>query len=135
MSRLSDIIYQSHDIPEQIVDVPEWGVSLLIRGLDGESRARYLERYMTSDMDGSVTIDYGSMYPAILVETCFDPDDNSLVFEGEADMAKINKKSAAVIERLAKIASELSGLTQDAEKKAAQSFHDGAGEVPAVLDS
>lgn len=127
MSRLSDSIYQSHDIPEEQVEVPEWGVTILLRGLDGESRARYLERYMTPDANGDLHIDYAVMYPAILVETCFDPEDGSLVFDkGEEDIARINKKAAQVIERLAQKASEMSGLTANEEKKAAQSFREDA---------
>lgn len=105
---LRDKIKAASDVESEVVDVPQWDVKIEVRNMTGLSRARLLKKATNEDGD----IDLESMYPAILVASCYDPDEGTAVFEAE-DSSWINDKSAGPIERLAQVALRLSGLDKD----------------------
>ena len=109
---LREKILKANDIQEEIVEVPEWGVKVLVRGLTGEARAKILSK--ATDVSGK--IDYAKLYASLVILSTFDPDTKEQVFE-ETDRDEIMKKSATAIERIATVAMRLSGIGKIEEEK------------------
>lgn len=106
MSR-RDTILGAKDLDEEVVDVPEWGTDVLLRGMTGKQRIRIVDA-------GN---EKGYMYSDLLLELCLDPDTRDPIFE-MADREAIAGKSGGVLERLATKCLELSGVSiGDAEKE------------------
>lgn len=102
---IRDRIWDAQDIPEETIDVEQWGVKVLIKGMDGKSRADFLKN--ASGKDGGIA--YDRFYAELLIATVFDPDTEERVFEG-ADREAINRKSGAALEKVAEVSQRLSGL-------------------------
>lgn len=109
MSTLREKILNADDRKSELVEVPEWGVTVEARGLSGADRAAFLADAITDD--GKV--DFTRVWPNLLIAGVYDPESGEPVFEA-ADRDAINLKSAGVTERLAKIVQRLSGLDEDA---------------------
>ena len=114
---LRDIILDAQDIATEQVVVPEWGVTVEVRGMSGLERARFMEEFSTDDGK----LDYARLYPSLLIKTLFDPSTAEPVFT-DADADFINTKSGQVLERIGRIATRLSGMSQDEEEKAVERF-------------
>jgi len=114
-SDLRGTILNAVDIQEELVEVPEWGVTVLVRGMTGKQRSRFL-RAATNEA-GEVSFD--RFYPELVIATTYDPDSRTVLF-GPADRDALNEKSATALERLANVATRLSGLSsrevEDAKK-------------------
>lgn len=105
-------IFNTSDIQEELVDVPEWKMQVRVRGMSGIERATVLQSAMRADG----TPDLVRMYPAMVIATCYHPTKNEKVFT-DADGVELNKKAGGVLERLAMTASRLSGLDQTEQIK------------------
>lgn len=103
-SELRKSILEADDIPHEMLKIPEWGVEVEVRGMNGLERAGFLRR-ATGD-DGEVA--YERFYPELVIATVFD-ESGQKVFE-PADRDAINAKSGAALERIASVAQRLSGL-------------------------
>lgn len=110
---LREKIKNANDIQEEIVDVPEWDVKILVRSLTGKERAELLNVCMTPGGQ----VDFKKLYPMLLIATCYDPETKEKIFE-PADKDWLNMKSGAVIEKIASVATKLSGLGTDELVKA-----------------
>lgn len=108
MSTLRDKILNADDRQSENVEVPEWGVTVEVRGLSGADRAVFLADAITPD--GKV--DFTKVWPNLLIAGVYDPDTGEPVFD-RADRDAINLKSAGVTERLAKVVQRLSGLDEE----------------------
>ena len=89
--------------------VPEWGVTVEVRGMTAAARASLLQRAAAN----GGTIDLVSMYPSLVVGCTYDPDTGERVFT-EADYGPIGEKSGSAVERIAAAAMQLSGISADA---------------------
>lgn len=110
MSQLRDKILNADDQRAVTVDCPEWGCTLQVRSLTGAQRASFMESAF--DLETGQP-DFAKLYPTLIIQTCYDPDSGDRVFEA-TDRDALNTKNAAVTERLAKAAMELSGLSEPA---------------------
>lgn len=108
MSDLRAKILNADDVVSETVDVPEWGVTVSVRGMTGAERAKFLEA--TIGEDGKPQFD--RIYPEILIACTTDPESGEKVFEA-ADRDTLNGKAAAPTERIAKVAMRLSGIDDD----------------------
>ena len=112
---LKDKILKAEDIEFMVLEVKEWGVNIMVQGLDGAGRARVMSRAF--DDDGNPDLE--SVYPDLLLASLRDPETRELIF-AEEDREKLLSKSGKVIERLSQVAAKMSGLNQtaleDAEK-------------------
>ena len=110
---LRDTILSADDLKESVEDVPEWGVTILLKGMTGRERVLYVE---------SAGDRREFMYSDILIATARNPkpDDegkHERVFD-KADREALAEKSGGVLERLALKAMQLSGVSiEDAEKE------------------
>jgi hypothetical protein len=106
---LRDRIIAADDIGKELVEVPEWGVSVEVRTISTGMRSKMLKSAQTKD--GEVDLD--RLYPMLLIATVFDPELDEPVFS-EDDYNLIQDKSAQAVERVAKKAMEMSGMVPDA---------------------
>lgn len=111
---IKDKILSAEDIVRETVDVPEWDVTLEIRGMTGAERTRIMALAMGSD---GVGLDFQQVYPEIVIATTFDCETGEQVFSPE-DRVALMSKSAQAIDRIAMVGMRLSGFTKDAADEA-----------------
>jgi hypothetical protein len=111
---LRDQIFAVEDIRKEIVEIPEWGgIKIEVRSLTGGDRARILETGV--DAHGNVSLQ--RVYPEMVIASAFDPESGERIFE-EADKDGLMAKNALAIDRLATVATKLSGLNDEAVEEA-----------------
>lgn len=104
-------ILDTKDIGEELVTVPEWNGTVLVRGLTGTERDEF-ERSCVSGRGKKAEVNLRNFRAKLVVMCARTPDGSSPLFlENDADA--LGKKSAAAIERLFEPAARLSGLTQE----------------------
>lgn len=113
---LRDQILATDDIQSELLDVPEWDVTVEVRGMNGADRARIIERASSEGGIGA-----GSMYAETVVMSCYDPETGERVF-GDGDLDALMGKSASAIDRIAIVAMRLSGMDQEAQDEAGRQF-------------
>jgi hypothetical protein len=105
----------------ELVEVPEWGVSLRVMALSGIQRDRYQNStlvYGTNDQGMPAVTGYNPVNStARLVSMSVVDDDGKPIFS-EADVLDLGDRNATVLERVAAVARQLSGLTADAVEAA-----------------
>ncbi len=120
------------------VDCPEWGGTVLVRGMSGRERDAF-EVSLEQDAGGAVQVQRGrggGRVPgrnlvnirAKVVVRCVVDDDGQRLFS-DSDAAALGEKSGAAVDRVFAVASRLSGMSdQDMEEYAANfGKADGAG--------
>jgi len=105
---IRDHILATQDIPSEIVDVPEWGVKVEVRGMTGAERTRIMD--LAVDQKGGVNLQF--VYPEIVIATSFDQEKGEQIF-GPKDRDALLAKSATALDRLASVGMRLSGFTQE----------------------
>jgi len=101
-------IFQTSDIREEEMGIPEWGVKVKIKGLTGTQRAVTMKASMASDG----TPDLKKMYAHMVVYGVHHIESGAPIFK-LADMSPLmDNKSGGVIERIAMTVSRISGLEQ-----------------------
>lgn len=115
---IRELIFSKHDIPTEQVEVPEWGITLEVRGMTGEDRIRIIAR-ATDTETGMANLQM--VYPEIVIACTYDPETGERVFE-DGDRDALMSKSAQAIDRLANPGMTLSGLTKEAQDAQAADF-------------
>ena len=111
---LRDQIFAIEDIRKEIVEIPEWGdVKIEVRSLTGGDRARILE----TGVDAMGNVSLQRVYPEMVIASAFDPESGERVFD-ENDKDGLMAKNALAIDRLATVATRLSGLNEEAVDEA-----------------
>lgn len=110
-----DDILKSEDLETREVDVPEWGGTVLVRGLTGHERNRY-EASVTQQR-GKHTVTVLDDITAKLVAACIVDADGKRLFT-EGDIGALSEKSGAALQRVADVALELSGMTSTSDEDA-----------------
>jgi hypothetical protein len=115
MSGLKDLILAAQDLPSEVVDVPEWGLKVTVRGLSAKERDDYFMAQAV--MRGGQVVGQDTVNAtAKLLVRCIRGEDGEPVF-GPEHVEVLGAKSAAALDRLFKVASRLSGLTEDEAKE------------------
>jgi hypothetical protein len=110
---LRDQILASDDIPSEKVPVPEWGVTVEVRGMTGAERTRIMDKAV--DQQGGVNLQF--VYPEIVIATSFDDITGEQIFK-PSDRDTLLTKSAVALDRLAQVGMKLSGFTQESSDAA-----------------
>lgn len=106
-----DAIRDVVDLPMEEVEVPEWGGSVLVRGLSGRERDLY-EKWMVQIRGrNSVELSMENVRGK-LAAMCICNETGGRVFEDE-DARWLGNKSAAALERVCSVAMRLSGLAAE----------------------
>lgn len=109
-TKLRDKILAAKDIKEETYEVPEWDVTLLLRGMTAKQRGRVMQA-CTDPKTGAVS--YEKMYPKLTISGCFDPETKEAVFD-DSDNDSINEKDGGIVETIAMKIMNLSGTNKDA---------------------
>jgi len=117
-------ILEAEDRRRELLQIPEWQMSVWIRSLEGMERDRYEGGFVRygRNAKGSPTVDSitSENTRARLAAMTMVDDDWANLFS-EADVLILGHKSAAALERVFKVAQRLSGLTdEDVEALEAQ---------------
>lgn len=127
MSTLRERILSAPDLEEELVEIPQWDEKLLIRGMDGLARAKFLRAVSGGGRDATGEVDLVKFYPTLIIKCAFDPDDpETPVFE-DADRDALNSKSGAALDTVAKVALRLSGLGADSVDEAVTDLKETPG--------
>ena len=115
MSEMNDLrskILEAEDITSEMVEVPQWGVTVEVRSMDARSRI-----LMTQDVseDGGVSME--RLYPDMVIQTAHDPATGERIF-GADDRDALLGKSSAALDLLATAAMRVSGMTPGAVDEA-----------------
>lgn len=114
-SSIRDRIGAAQQVTKELLEVSEWGVTLEIRGITLGQRSRIMrEGYTPDDKPRPI---FEVFYPLLLMASVYDPSDSKPVF-ADSDAQAINELNPAVVDRVARVAMRLSGLSaaEDAEK-------------------
>jgi hypothetical protein len=116
---LRDQILEAQDISSEQIEVPEWKVTVEVRGMTGKERAQFMQEFSTD----TGALDYERLYPSLLIKVLYDPESGEPIFR-DSDGDFINMKSGQVLERLGRVATRLSGMTPEAEEEAKERFQE-----------
>ena len=119
-----DILKAEDNAPEEL-EIPEWGGSVLVRGMSGRERDAF-EVSMRDQRSGQRIPGALNNIRAKVVARCIVDDDGDRVFS-DSDIAALGEKSAAAIDRIFDVASRLSGLSEADEREMAENFGQGSG--------
>lgn len=106
---IRDKILAASDISSELIDVPEWGVTVEVRGMSAADRAAILDRAVSAD--GRVLL--ADMYPALVIASCHDPETGERIFD-DSDWDAVTAKSGRAVEQIAQAALNMSGMTPQA---------------------
>jgi hypothetical protein len=110
---LRDKILNAQDIKSEVLNVPEWGVDILIKSLTGKKRAVVMGEAM--DKDGKMNFE--NMYADMAITSSYDPNTQQLIFES-TDRNVLNEKNGGILEKIAQVVIRISGLDVKAVEKA-----------------
>lgn len=106
---LRDRILSADDIGRTTIEVPEWGCELEVRTVTAGERSKMIRSALTDEG----TLDTTTLFPMLIIGSCFDPETGEQVFEAD-DITALQGKSAAAVERVGQKAMEMSGMTSEA---------------------
>lgn len=111
---LRDKILAAQDIPTEKVTIPEWDVTLLVKGMSAGDR---IELMQTAYDVNTGQVNMSVVYPDVAVACAHDPETGEPVFT-DADKDAILSKSSAAVEKLANVGLRLSGIGKDEQDAA-----------------
>lgn len=104
-------ILKADDLPVEIVDIPEWGGEVTVKGLTGKQRDAYeMQVFQYNKKHNNVDWKRENMRAKLIVLSCID-EDGSLLFE-ESDIQALGDKSSSALDRIFEVAQRLSGITK-----------------------
>ena len=124
MSNLSAKIFAATDIESELVEVEQWGVTLLVKSMTAKDRAMMISGSV--EANGEFRLE--EILPDLVIACSYDPDTDERVFL-PSDRDALMEKSAAPIEKIATVAMRLSGLDENAVDEA------GKGSTPTQNDA
>ena len=103
-------ILQADDIVTEAVPVPEWGGTVLVKGMTGAERDRF-ELAMIEKPGKSAKVNLSDLRAKLCSLTIVN-ENGKLIFT-QADIKKLTEKSASALRRVFEKARELSGIGDD----------------------
>jgi hypothetical protein len=103
---LRDKILAAQDIPTEKVNIPEWGVELLVKGMSAGDRITLMQNAYDQNTQ---QVNMAAVYPDIVVSCVFDPETDEHIFT-DSDKSALMGKSSAAIEAIASVGLRLSGI-------------------------
>ena len=105
-----EALLDADDTQFEEVECPEWGFTLLLRGLDGDERQRY-ESKIAKQKGRNIQFNFKNMRGRLVQMSVVDPSNKRTKIFSMADIARLEKKSAAPLDRCFAAAQRISGLT------------------------
>lgn len=116
MSIRDKILAIQDDTPSEIVDIPEWGVKVLVRGFSLGAKDDFLASVLDPETRKP---NLKAFNVGVLIGTAYDSETGAKLFT-ESDIPVLKQKSAAIVQRLVDAGSRLSGLGDEAVEVAAK---------------
>lgn len=117
---LRDQILACKDIQSELVEVPQWGVTVEVKGMTGRQRAILLQDVMGPRGN----VDLQKLYPQLVVFSAFDPETSEPVFL-PGDIDAVAEKAGGALEVIAQVAMRLSGLDAAVQEKNSETSQSG----------
>ena len=105
-----DAILAAPDMLTEEVPVPEWGGTVLVRGLTGTERDAFEEEMITGKGKNR-DVNLSNFRARLIVKSVVDKGGKRLFTQ--ADMVALGGKSAAAIQRVFQVAMRLSGMSEE----------------------
>jgi hypothetical protein len=112
---LRSLILAAVDVPEEVLDVPEWGTSITVRGLTGKQRDAFeAEVFVIRGSGKQVKSEYHriNIRARLVSLSIVDPVTKERVFT-DADIETLGDKSAVVLDRIFEVAQRLAGMRDE----------------------
>jgi|APSaa5957512622_1039677.scaffolds.fasta_scaffold55593_3 hypothetical protein len=106
-------IQKVDDIQIEVVEVPEWGGSVRVKGLGGLEGDLYTKS-LVKGKGKKANVDLDNM-TAKLVARCLVDDKGKRMFN-QMEVAELGQKSAAALKRIYKVAAVLSGIDEEEQE-------------------
>src|SRR5215472_6825818 len=120
-----DDILKAEDGGTVEVDVPEWGGTVLVRGMTGRERDEF-ETSMLERGRGGRMVPNPVNTRAKVIARCIVDDDGKRLFTA-ADVQALGDKSGAAIDRVFEVAARLSGMSDEDREEMTRDFTKAAG--------
>lgn len=115
---IKDMILGADDLKREVVEVPEWGVTVVVSEMNGRDREAWSHETFITKQDGDeiksevVREDFAAR---LLVRCLCDEDGNKLFSPDE--LAALSAKNGKVLNRLFAVADRLNGITPKAAQE------------------
>lgn len=113
MSKLREKIKSYQDIKEELVEIPAWDCSILMKSMTAKQRSSILNEVM--DEEGK--IQHEKLHAQMIIACCYDPETGERIFSPEDDQWLMDK-SCGPVELLVGKAMQISGLAKGALEQA-----------------
>lgn len=104
-----DEILEVQDIKSEVVEVPEWGGSVKVQGMTGTERDDF-EGALLKGKGKNVTVNMQNIRAKLVAHSIVNGNGDKMFNDG--DVRALGSKSAAALDRVFEVASELSGISQ-----------------------
>ena len=118
MSLRDKILKISNDTPSEVVEVPEWDVKVLVRGMTLGAKDDFLAAIVDATSKSANVKNFTS---GVLVACSYDPETGERLFS-ESDIPALKERSAVAIQRIVDVGVRLSGLGDEAVDVAGKDF-------------
>ena len=116
-----EAILQADDIVTEPVDVPEWGGTVLVKGMTGKQRDVF-EKSMLTEAGKSRKINLENIRAKLCAATVVDKDGKELFTPD--DVKALSEKSASALQRVYDVGARLCGLSNDDVEELAEGLED-----------
>ena len=114
-----DILKAAENTPEE-VSVPEWGGTVLVRGMTGKERDAFEVSLMQPGRGGRREVNAVNVRAKVVARCVVDDDGNRMFTDAEA--ADLGDLPAAGLERLYAVAARLSGMSDGEQEELTRDF-------------
>ena len=138
MSKMKQKIRAASDLARELVDVPEWDVTIEVRSMSARQRSLFAATIENNQNESDVTQRLEKLWSSVFLTCLFDPETSEPLFEQDDMDWLFVEKSGVVIDRVANVCLEVSGLKEKAVDEAGKSSLDsliGSGESTLTDDS
>ena len=108
-----EAILSKKQLNQKTVSVPEWGGEVIVRELMADEGDKYEACFAQLRSENGSAMKLDGIRAKLVSMACINEDGSRLFTE--ADVAELGKLSRAALDRVASVASELSGYTKSAE--------------------
>jgi hypothetical protein len=118
---LRERIRRAEDIPSRLTEVPEWGVTVMLRGINGTERGEW-DKKVRKASEGESNFLQDFVWPLLQLTIC-DPETGKRLYAAtDADRDELLARRDTVLYRLFVEAQALCGLGTEAREEAKKDF-------------
>lgn len=121
---IADEIFACDDLPEELLPIPEWNKTLLIKGLSAADYDEH-EASLFEVRKGGPRLTLGNVRARLAVKCALDPETKARVFT-DHQAERLGQKASSALARIYEVAQRLCGATkadQEELEKNLKSIH------------